>query len=91
MEGEVIGINTAIYTESSGYQGVGFAMPSNTIAQVFNQLVSPAHKVERGSIGITFSAEPSPAVTRMYGGGKGVVVQDVTPGGPGRAGRSQEW
>jgi len=82
MEGEVIGINTAIYTESSGYQGVGFAMPSNTIAQVFNQLVSPAHKVERGSIGITFAAEPSPAVTRMYGGGKGVVVQDVTPGGP---------
>jgi serine protease Do len=57
-------------------------MPSNTIAQVFNQLVSPAHKVERGSIGITFSAETSPAVTRMYGGGKGVVVQDVTPGGP---------
>jgi serine protease Do len=82
MDSEVIGINTAIYTESSGYQGVGFAMPSNTIASVFNQLVSPAHKVERGSIGITFSAETSPAVTRMYGGGKGVVVQDVTPGGP---------
>ena len=82
MEGEIIGINTAIYTESSGYQGVGFAMPSNTIAQVFNQLVSPSHKVERGSIGITFSAETSPAVTRMYGGGKGVVIQDVTPGGP---------
>jgi serine protease Do len=82
MDGEVIGINTAIYTETSGYQGVGFALPSNTIAQVFNQLVSPAHKVERGSIGITFSAETSPAVTRMYGGGKGVVVQDVTPGGP---------
>jgi serine protease Do len=82
MDGEVIGINTAIYTESSGYQGVGFAMPSNTIAQVFNQLVSPSHKVERGSIGITFSAETSPAVTRMYGGGKGVVVQDVTPDGP---------
>jgi len=82
MDGEIIGINTAIYTESSGYQGVGFALPSNTIAQVFNQLVSPAHKVERGSIGISFSAEPSPAVSRMYGGGKGVVVQDVTPGGP---------
>jgi serine protease Do len=82
MDGEVIGINTAIYTETAGYQGVGFAMPSNTIAQVFNQLVSPVHKVERGSIGITFSAETSPAVTRMYGGGKGVVVQDVTPGGP---------
>ncbi len=82
MDGEVIGINTAIYTESNGYQGVGFAMPSNTIAEVFNQLVGPAHKVERGSIGITFSAEPSPAVTRMYGGGRGVIVQDVTPNGP---------
>ena len=57
-------------------------MPSDTIAQVFNQLVSPAHKVERGSIGITFSAETSPAVTRMYGGGKGIIVQDVTSGGP---------
>ncbi len=91
MDGEVIGINTAIYTESSGYQGVGFAMPSNTIAQVFNQLVSPAHKVERGSIGITFSAETSPAVTRMYGGGKGVVVQDVTPGGPAAQARTQGW
>ncbi|MDR3762707.1 MAG: Do family serine endopeptidase [Acidobacteriota bacterium] len=82
MEGEVVGINTAIYTESSGYQGVGFAMPSNTVASVFNQLVSPGHKVERGSIGVTFGAEANPAVTRMYGGGKGVVVQDVTAGGP---------
>jgi serine protease Do len=82
LEGEVIGINTAIYTESAGYQGVGFALPSNTIADVFNQLVSPSHRVERGSIGITFSNETSPAVTRMYGGGKGVIVQDVTKGGP---------
>lgn len=82
LDGEVIGINTAIYTESSGYQGVGFAMPSNTVVSVFNQLVSPSHKVERGSIGITFAAEANPAVTRMYGGGKGVVVQDVTAGGP---------
>ncbi len=82
LDGEVIGINTAIYTESNGYQGIGFAMPSNTIADVFNQLAGPSHKVERGSIGITFSAEPSPAVTRMYGGGRGVIVQDVTPNGP---------
>jgi serine protease Do len=82
MDGEVIGINTAIYTESSGYQGVGFALPSNTCAQVFNQLVSPMHKVERGSIGISFSPETSPAVTRMYGGGRGVIIQDVTPGAP---------
>ena len=31
MNGEVIGVNTAIYTQSAGYQGIGFAMPSNTV------------------------------------------------------------
>ncbi len=33
MNGEVIGVNTAIFTQSSGYQGIGFAMPSNTVVQ----------------------------------------------------------
>ena len=53
MNGEVIGINTAIYTSGGGYQGVGFAMPSNTVANVYNQLISPDHKVSRGSIGVS--------------------------------------
>ncbi|HKF24066.1 MAG TPA: trypsin-like peptidase domain-containing protein, partial [Candidatus Angelobacter sp.] len=39
MRGEVIGINTAIYTQSFGYQGVGFAMPSNTVREVYDQLI----------------------------------------------------
>src|SRR4030088_1758456 len=39
MASEVIGINTAILTETSSYAGVGFAMPSNTVAQVYNQLI----------------------------------------------------
>ena len=39
MNGEIIGINTAIYTSGGGYQGVGFAMPSNTVANVYNQLI----------------------------------------------------
>ena len=52
MNGEVIGINTAIYTSGGGYQGVGFAMPSNTVVQVYNQLIGPDHKVSRGSIGV---------------------------------------
>ena len=33
MAGQVIGVNTAIYTQSAGYQGIGFAMPSNTVAE----------------------------------------------------------
>ena len=54
MNGEVIGVNTAIYTQSAGYQGIGFAMPSNTVVSVYNDLISPSHKVTRGSIGIQF-------------------------------------
>src|SRR5712671_260415 len=51
MAGEVIGINTAILTDTSSYAGVGFAMPSNTVATVYNQLIGPEHRVSRGSIG----------------------------------------
>jgi serine protease Do len=82
MKGEVIGINTAIYTQSSGYQGVGFALPSNTVASVYNQLVGSEHKVTRGSIGVVFGAQPNPSVARVYGVGSGVIIADVTSGGP---------
>jgi serine protease Do len=82
MNGEVIGINTAIYTSGGGYQGVGFAMPSNTVVQVYNQLIGPSHKVSRGSIGVEFNAVPNPAVARVYGVSSGVTVASVTPGGP---------
>jgi serine protease Do len=82
MNGEVIGVNTAIYTQSAGYQGIGFAMPSNTVVEVYNELVSPTHKVTRGSIGIQFSQQLSGAVNRVYGFKNGVLVQKVQPGGP---------
>jgi serine protease Do len=82
MNGEVIGINTAIYTSGGGYQGVGFAMPSNTVAGVYNQLISPEHKVSRGSIGVSFNAIPNPAVARVYGVSTGVTIASITPNGP---------
>ena len=82
MAGEIIGINTAIYTSGGGYQGVGFAMPSNTVAQVYNQLIGPDHKVSRGSIGVEFNAVPNPAVARVYGVNSGVTIANVTPNGP---------
>ena len=88
MAGEVVGMNTAIYTQSMGSQGVGFAMPSNTIANIYNMLIGPEHKVTRGSIGITFQGAQSSAVGRMYGfANGGVMVSSVTPGGgAGKAG-----
>ncbi|MFC5865332.1 trypsin-like peptidase domain-containing protein [Acidicapsa dinghuensis] len=82
MNSEVIGVNTAIYTQSSGYQGIGFAMPSNTVVQVYNDLISPNHKVTRGAIGITFREGLSASVGRVYGFKNGVLVQSVTTGGP---------
>jgi serine protease Do len=80
MNGEVIGVNTAIFTQSGGYQGLGFAMPSNTVVEVYNDLIGPSHKVTRGSIGIYFNQGLSGSVTRMYG--NGVIVRQVEPGGP---------
>jgi serine protease Do len=80
MAGEVVGINTAILTETSSYAGVGFAMPSNTVATVYNQLIGPEHRVARGSIGIEFSATPNPAIAHIYGAG--VTVSNVISGSP---------
>jgi serine protease Do len=82
MDGEVIGVNTAIYTQSAGYQGVGFAMPSNTVVDVYNDLISAGHKVTRGSIGIRFNQGLPGAVNRVYGFKTGVLVQQVAPHGP---------
>ena len=82
MNGEVIGVNTAIITESGGYQGLGFAMPSNKIVEVYNDLIGANHKVIRGSIGIQFREGLSGAVNRVYGFKNGVLVQEIQPGGP---------
>ena len=82
MSGEVIGINTAIFTQTYGYQGVGFAMPSNTVRDVYTQLTGPEHKVSRGSIGVEFSGAQNPALARVYGVKDGVVISSVRPGTP---------
>jgi len=82
MAGEVIGINTAIFTQSQGYQGVGFALPPHTGVKVYNQLTNSDHKGVRGSIGVLFNAEPNPALARVYGVQGGVIIAEVTPGGP---------
>jgi serine protease Do len=87
MAGQVVGMNTAIYTQSMGSQGVGFAMPANIIANIYNMLIGPEHKVVRGSIGITFQTAQSSAVGRVYGFTNGVIVGTVTAnGGAAKAG-----
>jgi serine protease Do len=82
MSGEVIGINTAILSETNAYAGVGFSLPSNTVVQVYNQLIGPEHRVSRGSIGIMFDSVENPAIARVYGAGTGVTVSSVVAGSP---------
>jgi serine protease Do len=83
MAGEVIGINTAILTDTNAYAGVGFAMPSNTVITVYNQLIGPDHRVSRGSIGIEFAAQENPAIARVYGvNSGGVTISNVIAGTP---------
>lgn len=84
MRGEVVGINTAIASRSGQYEGIGFALPINTAAQVYNAIIKYG-KMTRGSIGISFtpSDDPSaPALLKANGAAAGVFVQTVAPGGP---------
>jgi serine protease Do len=81
MAGEVIGINTAIISNTQQFAGLGFALPSNTAVQIYNQLIDTG-KVTRGSIGVGYKADP--ALLRAFGlkPDAGVVVERVEPGGP---------
>ncbi len=83
LAGEVIGINTAIFTGGRGFQGVGFALPSNTAINVYNQLVTTGH-VTRGSIGISFQEDRSnnPVLLKELGAPHGIVVEAIEPGSP---------
>jgi len=84
MRGEVIGINTAIASRTGGYQGIGFALPINTAAGVYNEIIKNG-KVTRGSIGIKFAISDLPdtiAALKASGANEGVFVDEVTPGGP---------
>jgi serine protease Do len=82
IKGEVIGINTAIVTESRGYQGIGFALPINLAVNVYNQIIQKG-RVSRGSIGVGFNANEKPELLRVYGASHGVFVTQVPEGGPG--------
>ena len=83
MGGEVIGINTAIISETRQSAGLGFALPSNVAVKVYNQLVQNG-KVTRGGIGIFYDAGRNSALCRANGlkSECGVVVTSVSAGLP---------
>jgi len=81
LAGQVIGINTAIATQRGTYDGVGFAIPSNTVRKVYNALITTG-SVQRGAIGVQFFSTNNPAELRSFGTDHGIVINVVEPGSP---------
>ncbi len=82
IKGELVGINTAIFSKTGGYQGIGFAVPSNMVRLVMDQLIQKG-KVTRGWIGVTIQ-ELTPELSQKFGlnRAKGALVSDVTKNSP---------
>jgi len=78
LRGEVVGINTAIVSRSGGSQGIGFAIPSNTIRTALESLLKQG-RIIRGYLGILSRAlQPGQNGTE----GEGVIIDEVVPGSP---------
>lgn len=83
MDGELVGINTAIASRSGGNDGIGFAVPSNLAKSIMESLIESG-KVARGFLGITYGGEVDRTMARAMGleEAQGVIVGGVEEGGP---------
>jgi serine protease Do len=82
VRGELVGINTAIFSTTGGYQGIGFAIPSNMARVVMDSLVKEG-KVVRGWLGVAVQ-EITPDLAKEFdiAGETGVLVADITENSP---------
>jgi serine protease Do len=81
-EGRLVGINTLIYSQSGGSEGIGFAAPSNIVRNVFEQ-IRKTGRVRRGEIGVTTQTiTPTLAEALQLTTDGGVIVADVDEEGP---------
>ena len=82
LRGELVGINTAILSRSGGYQGVGFAIPSNMAKPIMDALVKDG-KVSRGYLGVGLrDLTRELAVEQKISATRGVLVEQVVPQSP---------
>lgn len=85
LDGEVVGVNTAIYSPSGGNVGIAFAVPANTAKEVVTQLKEKG-TVSRGWLGVKIqSIDEDVAASLGLRDQKGALVNDVTPNGPAAA------
>lgn len=85
VEGRLVGVNTLIYSQSGGNEGIGFAAPSNIVRNVFRQIRTYG-RVRRGEIGVS-AQTITPVLAEGLGLPQdgGVILADVAPGGPAAA------
>ncbi len=83
MNGEVVGINTLIFTRSGGSEGIGFSIPSNLAKKVQEQLLTSG-RVSRGYLGVNLQTAPSATVPPAgpEGASAGAMVSDLSADGP---------
>jgi serine protease Do len=88
--GNVVGLNTLILTQSGGSEGIGFAIPSNIASQVYTQLKTKGHvhRAQLGLVGQTITPEMAEGLTLERD--HGVIVSDVEPDGPAATGGVQD-
>jgi serine protease Do len=82
VDGKLVGVNTLIYSQSGGHEGIGFAAPSNIVRNVFQQIRTYG-RVRRGEIGVA-AQTVTPVLAEGLGlaGDAGVILGDVAPGSP---------
>jgi serine protease Do len=86
LQGQVIGVNAAIATQSGGFEGIGFAIPSDMAVHVAKALIANG-KVTRGWLGVSIG-DPTPDQIKSLNldNNKGALVTDVVPGSPAQNG-----
>ena len=82
LEGKIIGVNTAIFTRTGGYQGIGFSVPINMARKVMNQLIDKG-KVSRGWLGVLLQDMNTDLAKALdVDDGKGALIAEVTKDSP---------
>ncbi|MDO8585735.1 MAG: trypsin-like peptidase domain-containing protein [Armatimonadota bacterium] len=88
IDGQVIGVNAAIWSPTGASVGIGFAIPSNTAKYVMDQLISKG-KVMHGRLGVRLK-DLDDKLGRLYGVSKGALVESVEEGSPAEKAKVQE-
>lgn len=86
IKGELVGVNTAIFSTTGGYQGIGFAIPANMANSIMSSIINQG-KVVRGWLGVHIQPL-TPELIKQFNlqDDKGVLLSDVVEGGPAEKG-----